>query len=108
MRLARAKSKGVKVEVEVENVADASSAALAGADIIMLDNFSTPVMKRAVFAIRAVNPRIIIEASGGITLKTVRAVARTGINWISVGALTHSAPSIDIALDIAEERRSGR
>lgn len=100
VRLARAKSKRLRIEVEVENIADARDAALAGADIIMLDNLAPAAMKRAAAAIRAVNPLIIIEASGGITLKTVRIVARTGVDWISVGALTHSAPSIDIALDI--------
>lgn len=92
--------RGIRVEVEVETVADARAAALAGADIVMLDNMSLARMAKAVAAIRAVRPRTIIEASGGITLANIRAVARTGVDWISVGALTHSAPALDISLEL--------
>jgi nicotinate-nucleotide pyrophosphorylase (carboxylating) len=72
------------------------SAADAGADIIMLDNMPLAAMAECV---RLVNGRSILEASGGVTLSTVRSVAETGVDWISVGALTHSAPSLDLALD---------
>jgi nicotinate-nucleotide pyrophosphorylase (carboxylating) len=88
--------KGVKIEVECDNVEQVRRAADAGADIILLDNMSLAVMAECV---RVVNGRAILEASGGVTLTTVRAVAETGIDWISIGALTHSAPSMDLALD---------
>jgi nicotinate-nucleotide pyrophosphorylase (carboxylating) len=88
--------KGVKIEVECDDVEQVRRAADAGADIILLDNMSLAVMAECV---RVVNGRAILEASGGVTLTTVRAVAETGIDWISIGALTHSAPSMDLALD---------
>ena len=88
--------KGVKIEVECDNVEQVRRAADAGADIILLDNMSLAAMGECV---RVVNGRAILEASGGVTLTTVRAVAETGIDWISIGALTHSAPSMDLALD---------
>ena len=65
----------------------------------MLDNMSVAHMRRAVQAIRTVAPRTIIEASGGITLRNIAAAARIGVDWISVGAITHSVPSLDIALE---------
>jgi nicotinate-nucleotide pyrophosphorylase (carboxylating) len=68
--------------------------------VIMLDNFSVPDLKRAVRAVRAVNPRVEIEASGGITLANVREVGRSGVDRLSVGALTHSAPAVDISLEL--------
>lgn len=87
----------VRVEVEVENVPQAALAAEAGADLIMLDNMP-PVELRA--AVDAVAGRALTEASGGITLETIRAVAESGVDFISVGALTHSARALDIGLDI--------
>ena len=71
-------------------------AADAGADIILLDNMSPALMAECV---RVGRGRAILEASGGVNLATVRAIAETGVDWISVGALTHSAPSLDLALD---------
>jgi len=68
----------------------------AGADIVMLDNMAPETMRRAVG--RAAG-RVVLEASGGITLDTVRAVAESGVDVISVGRITHSAPSLDVALD---------
>ena len=65
-------------------------------DIIMLDNMSLDDMRAAV---RFVRKRAILEASGGVNLTTVRGIAETGVDWISVGALTHSAPSMDLAVD---------
>jgi len=86
----------VRVEVEVETVADALIAAEAGATMILLDNM--PPAEMAV-AVAAVAGRAELEASGGITLSTIRAVAESGVNYISVGALTHSARALDIGLD---------
>ena len=88
--------KGVKIEIECDSVEQVGRAADAGADIILLDNMSLSAMAECV---RVVNGRAILEASGGVTLTTVRSVAETGVDWISIGALTHSAPSLDLALD---------
>jgi nicotinate-nucleotide pyrophosphorylase (carboxylating) len=85
-----------KVEVEVIDLAGVQEALDAQADIIMLDNMSLAEMRRAV---KLVDGRALLEASGGITLETIREVAETGVDLISVGALTHSAPSLDISLD---------
>ena len=68
----------------------------AGADIVMLDNMDPETMRAAV---ELAAGRCVLEASGGITLETVRAVAETGVDWISVGWITHSAPALDVALD---------
>jgi nicotinate-nucleotide pyrophosphorylase (carboxylating) len=68
----------------------------ADADIILLDNMSTAELSECV---RTVNQRAILEASGGVNLGTVRSIAETGVDWISVGALTHSAPAMNLALD---------
>ena len=87
---------GTKIEVECERIEQVSAALQAGADIIMLDNMPPDLMRECV---ELVQGRAILEASGGISLDTVRAVAETGVNWISVGALTHSAPALDLALD---------
>ena len=90
----------IRFEVEVETVDDAEGAARSGADIVMLDNMPPARMKEAVKAIRALSRRTIIEASGRISLKNVRVVARTGVDWISIGAITHSAGALDISLDM--------
>jgi nicotinate-nucleotide pyrophosphorylase (carboxylating) len=87
---------GIKVEVEVTNLKEVREAVSAGADIILFDNMSTAQMRRAV---KLVPSSIYTEASGNITLKTVRAVAETGVNFISVGALTHSSKALDISLE---------
>jgi nicotinate-nucleotide pyrophosphorylase (carboxylating) len=88
----------VRVEVEVETVEQAAVAAGAGADMILLDNMAPAQLRAAVTAIAG---RARSEASGGITLETVRAAAEAGVDYISVGALTHSARALDIGLDIA-------
>lgn len=85
-----------RVEVEIEALSDLEAVIEAGADIVMLDNMPPETMRLAVEQARG---RCLLEASGGITLDTVRAVADTGVDWISVGWLTHSAPSLDVALD---------
>jgi nicotinate-nucleotide pyrophosphorylase (carboxylating) len=84
------------VELEVRTVAEALEAVEAGADIIMLDNMNLEDMRKAV---ESIHGRALIEASGGITLDNVRAVAETGVNYISIGALTHSARALDINLE---------
>ncbi len=98
--IARARQKAsaeLKVEVEVKTPQEASEAAEAGADIIMLDNMDLQNMRQAV---RLIKGRALVEASGGITLDKVRAVAETGVDLISVGALTHSAKALDISLEL--------
>lgn len=86
----------VKVEVEIDNI-EQLEAALAGApDVVMLDNFSLGDME---YAVKLIDGGAVVEASGGITLANVRAVAQTGVDVISIGALTHSAPALDLALD---------
>lgn len=86
---------GARVQVEVATVEEAVEAANAGADALLLDNMSTQEMTDAV---HAVGDGIIIEASGGVTLDRVKAVAETGVDLISVGALTHSSRALDISL----------
>jgi nicotinate-nucleotide pyrophosphorylase (carboxylating) len=88
----------VKIEVEVRNLQELESALSAGADVILLDNFSPQNARKAV---EIVAGRVPIEASGGITLETVRAFAEAGVDYISVGALTHSVPAVDIHLRVA-------
>jgi len=85
------------VEIEVKDIDEAAKAAESGADIIMLDNMSFDDMRKAVHIIER---RALVEASGGITLETVKATAETGVNLISVGALTHSVKALDISLEI--------
>ena len=87
----------VRVEVEVEDLAEVEEALDAGAEIILLDNMSVPEMARAVEMARG---RAVTEASGLIDLETVRSVAATGVDLISVGALTHSSKALDIGLDL--------
>lgn len=88
----------LRVEVEVEDLAGVDAALAAGADVILLDNFDPPGIREAVRRIRG---RALVEASGGVTLETIRAVAEAGPDLISVGALTHSAPAADLAIEIA-------
>ena len=86
----------LKVEVEADTLAQVAEAVDAGADIILLDNMTLAELRRAV---KLVAGRAKTEASGGVNLKTVRAIAETGVDFISVGALTHSAMAVDIGLD---------
>jgi nicotinate-nucleotide pyrophosphorylase (carboxylating) len=87
---------GIKVEVECDTLDQVKAAIDSGADVIMLDNMRLVDMREAV---NLVDGRAVVEASGGVNLDTVRRIAETGVNWISVGALTHSAPALDLALD---------
>ena len=88
----------LKIEVETENLDQVREAISAGAEIIMLDNMDIQTMKEAV---KLINGKALIEASGGINLNNVRQVAETGVDLISVGAITHSARSMDISMEIA-------
>jgi nicotinate-nucleotide pyrophosphorylase (carboxylating) len=85
------------IEVEVGTVVEASEAVEAGVDTVMLDNMSLKDMREAV---KSIGGRALVEASGGITLDNVRAVAETGVDCISVGALTHSVVALDISLEL--------
>jgi len=96
-RLRERAPQGLRVEVEVTSLAEAVAALAAGADILLLDNMGPEEMRQAVKAARG---RAQTEASGGITLRNVRAVAETGVDYISVGAITHSAPALDISLEL--------
>ncbi len=101
----KCKTKGF-VEVEVKSFAQIEQALKYGADRILLDNMSVADIKKAVKMIKQFNKqnrtKITTEASGGITLRNIRKAALTGVDYISVGAITHSAGSLDIALDIKE------
>jgi len=86
----------VKIEAEVDSLAQLDDALAEAPDVVMLDNFSLADLTAAVARAKG---RVTLEASGGVTLETVRAIAETGVDVISVGALTHSAPVLDIGLD---------
>ena len=86
---------GVTVEVECASLAEVGEALEAGAGRLLLDNMDPQELRRAV---ELVDGRAALEASGGVTLENVRAVAESGVDWISVGALTHSAPALDVSL----------
>lgn len=93
---ARTKYPQLKVEVEADTLEQVAQAADAGADIILLDNMSNEQLRAAVALVKG---RAKTEASGGVNLQTVRSIAETGVDFISVGAITHSARAVDIALD---------
>jgi nicotinate-nucleotide pyrophosphorylase (carboxylating) len=95
---ARAKYPKLKIEVEADTLDQAVNAAHAGADIVLLDNMDVATLAAAVGLIRQLG-KTQTEASGGVTLETVSAIAGTGVDFISVGAITHSARAVDIALD---------
>ncbi len=93
----------VPIQVEVENTGQAFEALDAGIDFLMIDNMAPADMKDLVAAIRAAEPRygrVWLEATGGLTVESVRAVAEAGVDFMSVGALTHSSPIVDIGLDL--------
>jgi nicotinate-nucleotide pyrophosphorylase (carboxylating) len=87
----------VKIEVEVKTLSEVRQALSAGADVIMLDNMPVDAMRKAVALIGG---RALVEASGNVTLATVKAIAGTGVDFISAGALTHSARAADISLKV--------
>ena len=92
-----AQGQGVPVEVECETLDDVREALAAQADVILLDNMTPPELRAAV---RLVAGPAKTEASGGVTLETVRAIAETGVDFVSVGALTHSARSLDVSMEV--------
>jgi nicotinate-nucleotide pyrophosphorylase (carboxylating) len=94
----RARFPGLPVEVECDSLADVEAALAAGADLLLLDNMAPALMAAAVVLARPAGIRL--EASGGLRLEQARAVAATGVDYLAVGALTHSAPVLDIALDL--------
>ncbi len=99
VRQLREKAPGMKVEVEVTSVDEAQAALDAGVDALLLDNMGLEEMRRVVPMAKG---RATTEASGGITAATIRAVAETGVDFISVGAITHSAPALDISLELTD------
>jgi nicotinate-nucleotide pyrophosphorylase (carboxylating) len=98
VRAARAANSGLKVQVEVDRIDQIEPALEAGADRLLLDNMPPPVLRQAV---ALVDGRVALEASGGVNLETIRGIAETGVNYISVGRITQSAPAVDIGLDYA-------
>jgi nicotinate-nucleotide pyrophosphorylase (carboxylating) len=86
--------------VEVENFEQLDEALAAGPDIIMLDNMTHTDMKQAVSIIKARSPHIVVEGSGSVTLQTIKSMAESGVDVISVGRLTYSVNSLDISLDL--------
>lgn len=100
VRLAREASPGLRIEIEVTTIEEARQALAAGADELLLDNMSLETMRAVVALAHEVSPRPGLEASGGITLENARAVAETGVDYISMGAITHSARALDMSLDV--------
>jgi nicotinate-nucleotide pyrophosphorylase (carboxylating) len=100
-RAVRAEFPALPVEVEADSLDDVVDAVDAGADLVLLDNMSVAQMRRGVALVAG---RAELEASGGLTLDNARAVAETGVDYLAVGALTHSAPILDIACDLREAR----
>ena len=90
---------GVSIEVEVDTLDQLSDALRGGPDIVLLDNMDVATLRQAVNMRDHTAPRVLLEASGGVTLETVAAIAQTGVERISVGGLTHSAPTLDLAFD---------
>ena len=98
VRRAKAANTGLQVQVEVDRLDQIEPALAAGADRLLLDNMDPAVLREAVAMVRG---RVPLEASGGVTLETIRFIAETGVNFISVGRITQSAPAVDIGLDYA-------
>jgi nicotinate-nucleotide pyrophosphorylase (carboxylating) len=103
VRRAKAANTGLQVQVEVDRVDQIEPALAAGADRLLLDNMPPPVLREAVALVAG---RVPLEASGGVTLETIRAIAETGVDYISVGRITQSAPAIDVGLDYSVESLS--
>jgi nicotinate-nucleotide pyrophosphorylase (carboxylating) len=101
--LARKANPRVQIEIEVTTVEEAQQALAAGADELLLDNMSLDAMREVVGLAAKRKPRPALEASGGITLDSARAVAETGVDYISMGAITQSAPGVDVSLEVVSE-----
>ena len=101
VRKAKAANTGLQVQVEVDRIEQIEPALGAGADRLLLDNMPPAVLREAVTLVRG---RVPLEASGGVNLDTIRAIAESGVDFISVGRITQSAPAVDIGLDYAMSR----
>jgi nicotinate-nucleotide pyrophosphorylase (carboxylating) len=101
VRAAKTANTGLPVQVEVDRIDQIEPALRAGADRLLLDNMPPPVLREAVALVAG---RVPLEASGGVNLDTIRAIAETGVNYISVGRITQSAPAVDIGLDYSLKR----
>ncbi|MFC4777234.1 carboxylating nicotinate-nucleotide diphosphorylase [Paenibacillus sp. GCM10023252] len=97
----------MKIEVETESLEQVEEALASGADIIMLDNMDTQLMKQAVMLIKERSPHVVVEASGGVRIDTIYSMAACGVDVISVGGLTYSFHALDISLDL-NEKKGGR
>ena len=104
VRAAKAANTGFPVQVEVDRIDQIEPALEAGADRLLLDNMPPPVRREAVALVAG---RVPLEASGGVNLDTIRAIAETGVNYISVGRITQSAPAVDIGLDYSLQKPEG-
>ena len=102
-RIKDANTRGLRVEVEVRNKQELKLALEAGCDRVLLDNMDVQAMREAVRLVRKLAPAVEVEASGNMTLERVRSVAEAGVDFISVGALTHSAPALDLSLQMDSE-----
>jgi nicotinate-nucleotide pyrophosphorylase (carboxylating) len=96
VRAAKEANTSLEVQVEVDRIEQIEEAIAAGADRLLLDNMDPPTLRRAV---EIVSGRVPLEASGGVRLETIRAIAETGVNFISLGRITQSAPAVDIGMD---------
>jgi len=103
MVLADKKKSGAKVEVEVKNFDELKRALKYKPDFILLDNFTIPMLRRAVKIAAMIDPRAILEASGNVSLRTVKKIAATGVHRISIGKITHSAPVLDLSLKVVDK-----
>jgi nicotinate-nucleotide pyrophosphorylase (carboxylating) len=99
VRRARAAATGLPIEVEVDTLAQLDEALTERPDIVLLDNMKPDLLRAAVAKRNAASPQTLLEASGGVTIATLRMIAETGVDRISIGALTHSAVALDISLD---------
>jgi nicotinate-nucleotide pyrophosphorylase (carboxylating) len=98
----RSRYPDVEVQVEVTTVDEALEAVEAGARFLLCDNMSVQLLRSTVFAVRSATPdRVEIEGTGGLTLDVARDYGKTGVDYLSVGGLTHSSPILDLALDLA-------
>jgi nicotinate-nucleotide pyrophosphorylase (carboxylating) len=96
VRAAKAADTDLEVQVEVDRIDQIEEALAAGADRLLLDNMPLPVLRQAVALVEG---RVPLEASGGVTLETIRGIAETGVDFISVGRITQSAPAVDLGMD---------
>ena len=94
------KKTGARIEIEVRNLDELTEALSFNPDFVLLDNFTVPLMGKAVKLARKINPGVILEASGNVSLKNVKKIAATGVDRISIGKITHSAPVLDLSFKV--------